>query len=72
MEVTKRSVDATDPLPSEKIPNTLWVGGCIGYTFGLDDVEKRKISLLGWKWNKLKSSLYYYDLDFTYVILFVN
>jgi hypothetical protein len=46
MEVTKRSVDATDPLPSEKTPTTHWVGGCISYTFGLDDVEKRKNLLL--------------------------
>jgi len=66
------AVDATDPLPSEKIPTTQWIGGCIGYEFGLDDVEKIKISLLCRKWNKLKSSLYYYDLDFTYIILLVN
>jgi len=72
MEVTKRSVEATDPVPSEKTPTTQWIGGCIGYIFGLDDVEKRKISFLCRKWKKLKSSLGYYDLGFTDVILFVN
>jgi hypothetical protein len=65
MGVTKRSVDVTAPLPSEKTPTTQWIGGCIGYTFGLDDVENRKISFLYRKWNKLKSSLDYYDLGFT-------
>lgn len=72
MEVTRRSVDAMDHLPSEKISTAQWIGGCIGYSYGLDDVEKRKISLLCQKWNNLKSFLYYYDLDFTYFILFLN
>jgi hypothetical protein len=72
MEVTKRPVDATDPLLSEKSPTTQWMVGCIGYTFGLDEVEKRKISFFCRKWNKLKSYLDYYNLGFTYVILFLS
>jgi hypothetical protein len=41
------SVSHSGPLnPGERVPSIIWIGGWVGPRTGVDDLDKRKISLL--------------------------